>query len=161
MIIMHKITQCVKKICQKISLLSTFLKSYFSNKFYTKMVKYAPQSSSKVISCSFSSRRLATSSYQVCVFGAIFSLLGRSNIWVTTYALATNVYTNRLSVHSTPCTHNFEQCRQMARSCTIQNSSKCNLEHILVRAIQTQTLRFSQENFMRVFLKGVFNTSFR
>ena len=66
------------------------------------MVKYAPQSSSKVYQLLI--LQLQTS-YQFLLslcFWCYFSLLERSNIWVATNALATHVYTNRLSVRSTP-----------------------------------------------------------
>ena len=55
-----------------------------------------------------------------------------------------------------PCTHNFEQCQQMAMFCTMKNSSKYNLEHILVRAIQTQNPEIFAGKFYESFLKRYF-----
>ena len=55
-----------------------------------------------------------------------------------------------------PCTHNFEQCQQMARLCTMKISSKYNLEHILVRAIQTQNPEIFAGKFYESFLKRYF-----
>ena len=149
---MHKITQCVRKFCQKISLLSTFLKSYFSNKFYTKMVKYAPQSSSKVYQLLILELQTSYQFLLSLCFLVLFLAFLRDLTsglpqmhWPPMFTPTGFLYV------PLPCTHNFEKCQQMAKFCTMKNSSKCNLEHILVQAIQTQTLKFSQENFMSVF----------
>ena len=55
-----------------------------------------------------------------------------------------------------PCTHNFEQYRQMARLCIMKISSKCNLEHLLVQAIQTQNPEIFAGKFYESFLKRCF-----
>ena len=89
-------------------------------------------------------------------FWCYFSLLGWSNIWVATYALATNVYTNRLSVHSTSLYMQLWAISADGEAVHHDNSSKGNLGHLLVQAIRTQNPKIFAETFYVSFLKRYF-----